>query len=169
MPKPAKAALTSQWWKYGGRESEVTQWTLFPSNSKRKVVPNTCQQMNSKQPTNGKHGGAGCSVPGSEGSPREWQSNPPQYSCLGNPMDKRSLVANSPRVCKESDMTYRGNNNQVFWSPLPDPPPAPVETRVSMPMWPCSTSILTKRQWGMWWSVQETSETRQTAERFDGS
>ena len=40
-------------------------------------------------------------------------------------MDKRSLVANSPWVCRESDMTYRGNNNQVFWSPLPWPTPDP--------------------------------------------
>ena len=28
-----------------------------------------------------------------------------QYSCLENPMDKRSLVGSSPWGCKESDMT----------------------------------------------------------------
>jgi len=33
------------------------------------------------------------SVPGLGRSPREGSGNPLQYSCLGNPMDKRSLVA----------------------------------------------------------------------------
>ena len=32
-------------------------------------------------------------------------STPLQYSCLGTPMDKRSLVGYSPWCCKESDTT----------------------------------------------------------------
>ena len=39
-------------------------------------------------------------------SPGEWHSNPLQYSCLENPMD-RSLVGYSPWGCTEWDMTER--------------------------------------------------------------
>ena len=35
-------------------------------------------------------------IPGSGRSPGEGNGNPLQYSCLGNPMDKRSLAAYSP-------------------------------------------------------------------------
>ena len=35
------------------------------------------------------------SIPESGRSPREGNGNPFQYSCLGNPMDKRSLVGYS--------------------------------------------------------------------------
>ena len=45
------------------------------------------------------------SIPGSKRSPGEGNGNPLQYSCLGNPMDKRSLVGYSPWDHKESDMT----------------------------------------------------------------
>ena len=84
--------------------------------------------MSSKQPTNRRHGGTEYSIPGSGRSPGEWYGNPLQYSCLGNPMDKRSLVACSPWGCKESDMTDRvSNNSQVFWWPLPQPNPNPRE------------------------------------------
>ena len=36
------------------------------------------------------------SIPGSKRSPGEGNGNPLQYSCLGNPMDKRSLAGYSP-------------------------------------------------------------------------
>ena len=36
-------------------------------------------------------------------SPGEGSGNPLQYSCLGNPMDKRSLLGYSSWCCKESD------------------------------------------------------------------
>ena len=38
-------------------------------------------------------------------SPGEGNGYPLQYSCLKNPMDRRSLVGHSPWGCKESDMT----------------------------------------------------------------
>ena len=38
-------------------------------------------------------------------SPRRGNGNPLQYSCLENPMDKRSLMGFSPWGCKGSDMT----------------------------------------------------------------
>ena len=50
---------------------------------------------------------AGCVglIPGSERSPGGEHDNPLQYSCLENPMDRGSLVSNSPQGRKESDMT----------------------------------------------------------------
>ena len=45
------------------------------------------------------------SIHGSERSPREGNSNPPQYSCLGNPMDRGAWQATVHGVIKESDMT----------------------------------------------------------------
>ena len=47
------------------------------------------------------------SIPGLGRSPRVENGNPLQYSCLGNPMEKRSLVGYSPWGHKESDMTER--------------------------------------------------------------
>ena len=47
------------------------------------------------------------SIPGSGRSPGEGNGNPLQYSCLENPMDKRSLVGYSPWGREESDMTER--------------------------------------------------------------
>ena len=44
-------------------------------------------------------------IPGLERSPGEGNGNPLQYSCLENPMDRRSLVGYSPCGCKESDKT----------------------------------------------------------------
>ena len=34
-----------------------------------------------------------------------------QYSCLGNPMDRRRLVGYNPWGCKELDMIQRLKNN----------------------------------------------------------
>ena len=42
------------------------------------------------------------SIPGSGGSPGGVHGNPPQYSCLDNPMDRGAY---SPQGCKESDTT----------------------------------------------------------------
>ena len=45
------------------------------------------------------------SIPGSGRSSGEGNGNPPPYSCLGNPMNRRNLVGYSVGVAKESDMT----------------------------------------------------------------
>ena len=44
-------------------------------------------------------------IPGSGSSPGEGNSNPPQYSCLGNPMDRGAGQATVHGVSKKSDMT----------------------------------------------------------------
>ena len=45
------------------------------------------------------------SIPGSESSPREGNSNLFHYSCLGNPMDRGAWQATVYAVIKVSDMT----------------------------------------------------------------
>ena len=45
------------------------------------------------------------SMPGLGRSPREENSNPLQYSCLGNPMDRGDWWAIVHGVAKELDMT----------------------------------------------------------------
>ena len=45
------------------------------------------------------------SIPRSERSPGEGNGNSLQYSCLGNPMDKRAWWATVRGVIKELDMT----------------------------------------------------------------
>ena len=50
------------------------------------------------------------SIPGSGRSPGEVNSNPLQYSCLRNPMDRGSRQATVHRVTRESDMTQQLNN-----------------------------------------------------------
>ena len=47
------------------------------------------------------------SIPGSGRFPGGGNGNPLQYSCLENPMNKRSLAGYSPWGLKESDMTER--------------------------------------------------------------
>ena len=49
-------------------------------------------------------GGAGL-IPGWERSPGEGNGNPFQYSCLGNPMDRRAWWATVHVVTKEYDTT----------------------------------------------------------------
>ena len=49
-------------------------------------------------------GGVG-SIPGPEESHGEGNGNPPQYSCLENPMDRGTWWATVHGVEKESDMT----------------------------------------------------------------
>ena len=41
------------------------------------------------------------SIPGLGRSPGEGNGNPPQYSCLENPMDRQAWQATVPRVMKE--------------------------------------------------------------------
>ena len=47
------------------------------------------------------------SIPGLGRSLGVGNGNPLQYSCLGNSMDRRSLVGYRPWGCKESDMVER--------------------------------------------------------------
>ena len=49
-------------------------------------------------------GGTG-SIPGSGRSPGEGHGNPPQYSCLGNPMDRGSWQVIVHGVVKELETT----------------------------------------------------------------
>ena len=46
-----------------------------------------------------------CSIPGSGRSPGEGNGNPLQYSCLGNPTDRRAWLATVHGVTKESNTT----------------------------------------------------------------
>ena len=59
-------------------------------------------------------------IPGSGRSAGEGNSNPLQYSCLENPMDRGSLVGYSPRGCKEWDTTEELHFHFHFqgWFPL---------------------------------------------------
>ena len=52
-------------------------------------------------------------TPGSERSPREGNGNPPQYSCLGNPVDRETWQATVCGVTKESDRQKVGLNNNI--------------------------------------------------------
>ena len=49
-----------------------------------------------------------------EGSPREGNGHPLQYSCLENPTDRGAWRATAHRVARESDMTERSNNNSYL-------------------------------------------------------
>ena len=54
------------------------------------------------------------SIPALGRSPGEGNSNPLQYSCLKNSMDKRSLAGYSPWGGKESDTTESLRNNTLI-------------------------------------------------------
>ena len=49
--------------------------------------------------------GDASSIPGSGRSRAEWNSNPLQYSCLRNPIDRGTQWGTVRGVTKESDMT----------------------------------------------------------------
>ena len=53
-------------------------------------------------PASARHVG---SIPGLGSFPGEGNGNPLQYSCLGNPMDRRAGLATVLGVAKELDMT----------------------------------------------------------------
>ena len=53
-------------------------------------------------------------IPGLRRSPGGGNGNPLQYSCLRNPMDRGDWQATVHRVTKESDMTWRLNNNNAI-------------------------------------------------------
>ena len=50
-------------------------------------------------------------IPGLGGSPGEGNGNPLQYSCLGNPMDRRAWRATVHGAAKELDTTEQPHNN----------------------------------------------------------
>ena len=52
-------------------------------------------------------------IPGSGRSPGEVNGNSLQYSCLGNPMDRKAWWATVHGVAKELDMTSGLNNNNA--------------------------------------------------------
>ena len=56
-------------------------------------------------------------IPGLGRSPGERNGNSLYYSCLGNPMDRGAWRATVHGVTKESDMTYRLNNNNKLSHP----------------------------------------------------
>ena len=51
-------------------------------------------------------------IPGSGKSPEEGNNNPLQYSCLGNPMDRRVWWATVHEAAEELNMTKCLNNNK---------------------------------------------------------
>ena len=53
-------------------------------------------------------------IPGSERSPGEGKSNPLQYSCLGNPMDRGDWLATVHGVAKDSDTTEATKQQQIL-------------------------------------------------------
>ena len=58
----------------------------------------------------------GGSIPESGRSPRGGNDNPFQCSCLGNPVDRMSLVGYSPWGCNESDMIeWLNKNNHMYF------------------------------------------------------
>ena len=42
----------------------------------------------------------------------EGNGNPPQYSCLGNPMDRGAWQVTVHGITEEADMTYQLNSKQ---------------------------------------------------------
>ena len=60
------------------------------------------------------------SIPGSGRSSGEGNSNPFQYSCLGESHGQRNLVGYSSWACKESHMIYQVSNNKRDCKPNRD-------------------------------------------------
>ena len=58
----------------------------------------------------------GCSIPGSGRSPREGHSNPLQYSCLENPMDRRVQQATVHRIAKGWTQLKQLGRHAYFYS-----------------------------------------------------
>ena len=53
------------------------------------------------------------SIPGLERSPGEGNGSLLQYSCLGNPMDRRAWQATVQGVAKESNLIWQLNNDNI--------------------------------------------------------
>ena len=53
------------------------------------------------------------SIPGLARLPGGGHGNPPQYACLGNPMDKEAWQTTVHRGHKNMDMTWKLNNNNT--------------------------------------------------------
>ena len=62
------------------------------------------------------HPGDASLIPGSGRSPGK--DNPLQYSCLGNPMNRRSLVGYIPQGCKRVSRDLRNKQQQPLTDPL---------------------------------------------------
>jgi len=75
-----------------------THWWGFPGNSVIKNLPANAGDMGL--------------IPGMRRSPREENGNPLQYSCLGNPMDRRTWWAAVHRV--EHDLVTNNSNWREF-------------------------------------------------------
>ena len=76
---------------WGCTESETTEAT---KQQQQKILrASLVSQMVKNTPVNAGDSGL---IPGSGGSSGEGNGNPLQYSCLGNPMDRRSLVGYCP-------------------------------------------------------------------------
>ena len=59
-------------------------------------------------------------IPGSEGSLEVGNGSPLQYSCLGNPMDRRAWWATVHGVANESDIAERLNRSFLQLSEKPE-------------------------------------------------
>jgi len=59
------------------------------------------------------------SIPGSGISPGEENDNPPEYSCLGNPMDRKRLVGYSPWGHKKVGYDLATNEHPNMWVKFP--------------------------------------------------
>ena len=67
-----------------------------------------------KNPLARRDAGDAGSIPGSDRSPGGGHSNPLQYSCLENPMGKRSLDGLRPHGQKESDVTGATEHASIY-------------------------------------------------------
>ena len=110
---PAREGCGGRWgnWHSAGRASATCslwpEWPQgFPIGTAVKTVP--------------AHAGDAVdsgSIPGTERSPGVGNGNPPQYSCLESPMERRSLADYSPCGHKESDKTEHAHTSQTpMWN-----------------------------------------------------
>ena len=84
--------------------SPITLWVLFNKLKLDKVIPPGFPSGSAlKNPP--ANGGNLNSILGSGRPPREANSNPLQYFCLGNPVNRGTWWASVRRITKESDTT----------------------------------------------------------------
>ena len=110
QPTPVLLPGESQGWGslvgcrlWGRTESDTTERLSSSSSSPILFLRGDPGDSVVKNPS--ANAGDAALIPGSGRSTGEGNGNPLQYSCLGNPMDRRSLANYSPRGCKESDTT----------------------------------------------------------------